>query len=424
MKRKILQRILKWITEKVIKKYNPLIVAVTGSVGKTSTKEAIYTTLKRYRSVRRSNKNLNTEIGAPLVFLGVNEPGKTFKEWLKIILKGFKLIIIRDKNYPAIIVMEMAADKPGDIEYLTGFIKPHIGVVTAIGETPVHVEFYKDVNEVVKEKSLLVKNTKKGGNVILNADDGRVFQMKGRAKTKVKTFGLSNRAEIRAVNLKLTGSAEDPRGVSFEINHDTEKHEIKLPNIFDEGSVYSVLAAIGVGVSVGIPIYRLVESCEEFNAPKGRMRFLEGEKVKIIDSSYNSAPKSTEMALKTLEKLPAKRKVAVLGDMLELGESSEKAHIKIGEQVGFVDLLITVGKDSIFIGESAQKDKFKGEWKHFKDSEEAKRKIADLLREDDLVLVKGSQSIRTEKIIEKIIDNPEKKLVRQEDYWKMEDEQN
>lgn len=414
MKSTILKHLLRIISTKIIKKYNPLIIAVTGSVGKTSTKDAIYTTLKKYKNVRKSSGNLNTETGAPLVFFKVDEPGHDLKEWLSILWKGIKLILKKDKNYPDIIIMEMAADHKGDIEYLTSFIKPHISAVTAIGETPVHLEFYDDVNEIVMEKSFLPKETKKGGNVLLNADDGRVFQMKGRTKAKVKTFGFSDRAEIRAVDFERTGDKENPAGVKFLLKYNTEEHEIKLPNVFDKGSVYAILIAIGAGISVGIPVYRLVESCQEYIPPKGRMRLIEGKKCKIIDSSYNAAPKSTELAFETLKELPAKRKVAVLGDMLELGEHSEKAHKEIGEKADFLDLLITVGEDSKKISDQFTKKSY-----HFENSEEANKKIEDFIKKDDLVLVKGSQSIRTEKIVEKLMkDKPSKHLVRQYYPWK------
>ena len=419
MKSEILKRVLRKITKKIITKYNPLIVAVTGSVGKTSTKDAIYTTLNRYKNTRKSSGNLNTEFGAPLVFFGVDKPGRDTKSWLKILWKGFKLTVIRDKNYPEVIVMEMGADKPGDIEHLTEFIKPHIGVVTAIGENPVHIEFYEDVNEVVKEKSLLAKHTKKGGTVLLNGDDGRVFQMKGRAKAKVKTFGFSDRGEIRAKDVKFLGDNQTPQGVEFILKHGTEEHKVELPYIFDKGSVYSVLAAIGVGISIGIPVYRLVESCQGFEPPKGRMRILEGDGFNIIDSSYNAAPKSTELALETLKTIPGNRKVAVLGDMLELGETSKEAHRKLGENLDFLSLLVTVGEDSKLIGESAKENEFKGEHFHFKEASEAGKKLKELTKNGDLVLVKGSQSIRTELVVEELmIGDPKKELVRQYYPWK------
>jgi UDP-N-acetylmuramoyl-tripeptide--D-alanyl-D-alanine ligase len=276
------------------------------------------------------------------------------------------------------------------------------------------LEFYEDVNEVVKEKSILVRETKKGGAVLLNADDGRVFQMKGRAKTKVKTFGFSDRAEIRAKDFRLTGDKDNPSGVEFTLNYETEEHKVELPNVFDQGSVYSVLIAIGVGISAGIPIYRLVESCKKYLPPKGRMRLIEGEKCLIIDSSYNAAPKSVELALETVDKLDAKRKVAILGDMLELGDLSEETHRKMGDKVQFLDVLITIGKDSKQIHNKFNKEKY-----HFENSEEAVDKINSLIKNGDLVLVKGSQSIRTEKIVEKLMkEDPKDLLVRQYHPWK------
>lgn len=414
MKSAMLKIILKWLTVKIINKYRPYIIAITGSVGKTSTKDAIYLTIGKYRNVRKSNKNFNTETGAPLVFLGAKEAGQDFKSWFLIIWQGFKLILRKDKNYPEVIIVEMAADQKGDIDYLTSFIKPSIGIVTAIGETPVHLENYSNVDAIVKEKSLLVKNTKKGGKVLLNADDGRVFQMKGRAKAKTVTFGFSKRAELRASDIKFTGNKKNPAGLKFKFSHQTEEHMVQLPNVFDKGTVYSVLAAFGAGIVLGIPIYRMVESCKKIVPPKGRMRLIKDKKYLIIDSSYNAAPESTKMALRTLEALPAKRKVAVLGDMLELGDASKEAHNKIGELTGFLDLLITVGNASNEIGKS-----FRGEYFHFNNAEEAANKISKLLKKDDLILVKGSQSIRTEKIIEKIIKgDPRKLLVRQNYPWK------
>ncbi len=414
MKSTILKKILKWLTVRIIKKHKPYIIAVTGSVGKTSTKDAIHVILGRYRNIRKSSKNLNTEIGVPLAFIGVSDPGNDLKSWLSIIWKGFKLTVKKNKNFPEIIVVEMAADKKGDIEYLTEFIKPSIGIVTAIGETPVHLENYTDISELVKEKSLLVRHTKKSGKVLLNADDGRVFQMKGRAKAETITFGLSERADVRALDIKLTGDKKNPAGLEFKFKYKTEEHKVELPQIFDKGTVYSVLAAFGAGINLGIPIYRMVESSKKIEPPKGRMRLLEGKDCLIIDSSYNAAPESTKMALETLKSLKAKRKVAILGDMLELGEHSKEEHQKIGEIASFLDLLITVGKDSAEMRKS-----FTGEYFHFENSTEAALKISEILKRDDLILVKGSQSIRTEIVLEKILKgDPKKLLVRQEDCWK------
>ncbi len=423
MKRKILRKILRFLTEKIVNKYDPLIIAVTGSVGKTSTKDAIYTTLKRYKNIRKSSKNFNTDIGAPLVFLGVDDPGKDLKSWLLIIWKGVKLLIKKKKAYPEVIVMEMAADHKGEIEYLTEFIKPHISVVTAIGEIPVHLEFYNDINELIKEKSLIVKNTRKGGAVILNADDGRVFQMKGRAKTGVKTYGLSSRAEIRGNKIKFTGTEDEPRGVKLSVTHGTEEHEILLPNVFDDGSIYSVLASIGVGISMGIPVYRLVESCKGFKPPKGRMRLIKGDGFNIIDSSYNAAPSSTEIALKALKKAPGKRKIAVLGDMLELGNLSTRAHQNIAKKCQFLDILVTIGKDSELIGQALKEEGFEGDVFHYESSKEAAKKMKEIVEANDLILVKGSQSIRAEKVIEELmVGEPKKELVRQYYPWKKDEE--
>lgn len=420
MKEKLLKRALKILTVGIINKYDPIVVAITGNVGKTSTKDAIYDILKQHKSVRKSKKNYNTEFGAPLVFFGIDNPSQSAKGWLKILLRGLTLLFKRDPNYPNIIVMEMAADRKGDIEYLTDFIKPQIGVVTAIGDVPVHIEYFEDVNELVKEKSFLVKRTKKEGKVVLNADDGRVFQMKGATDGQADTYGFSDRAEIQAGEISKMDK-DEPGGIKFDITYKTEEHTVKLPKIIDEGSVYAILAAIGVGLSLDIPLYRLIDTCKEFKSPRGRMRLIEGmNSTWIIDSSYNAAPLSTELALGALKNLTGQRKIAVLGDMLELGDESEEAHREIGEQTSFLDILITVGEDSEYIGEEAgdSSDIF-----HFDDSEEAASKLKEILQPEDLILVKGSQAVRTEKVIEAIMKNKEKAedlLVRQYPPWKDE----
>ncbi len=421
MKSKILKKILGWLTIKILKKYNPTVIAITGSVGKTTTKDAIFTLLEGERKVRKSEENFNTDIGVPLAFIGVKGPGNSFKEWLSIIFKGLKLIIFKDKDYPNYLVVEMAADRKGDIDYLTNIAPPDIGVVTAIGDIPVHIEFFENVNEIIKEKSLLVKKLKRGGRAILNADDGRVFQMKGRTRGKVTTFGKSKQADFKIKEINFLGK-EKPEGARLSISYKTQEHQIDLPHVFDRGTIISISAALSLAASLKIPLYRLSEKASKIVPPKGRMRLLEGvNNSYILDSSYNSAPSSNRKALEALKELPGKRKVAFLGDMLELGDYALRAHKEAIKEAHFVDVLITIGDNFKEVS-----NLFKGESYHFSNSKEALKKARGIIKEGDLVLVKGSQGIRTEKIVEALLKDSSKAkkvLVRQNYPWIKDEEE-
>ena len=187
--RKILQIILRWEARWILWKYKPRIVAVTGSVGKTSTKEAIFTVLQDSFRVRKSEGNLNTEIGVPLTIIGFPSGKGSYLRWLAIIFAGLRQVFFKI-IYPEILVLEYGADRPGDIKYLVENFAPTIGVVTAIGKTPVHLEFYKDRQQLVAEKANLIKSLPATGVAVLNADDKDVAEMKFLTKGEAVTFGL------------------------------------------------------------------------------------------------------------------------------------------------------------------------------------------------------------------------------------------
>src|SRR4030043_1014507 len=168
--RKILQVILKRLSKIVLNKYKPVIIAVTGSVGKTSTKEAIYHVLKSHfgeKEVRRNQRNYNNEIGVPLTIFGLETAGRSIFLWLIKFIKIFWMIITK-VPYPSFLILEMGADRPGDIKYLTDFVHPDTGVITALGEIPVHVEFFESPQQVAQEKKNLISSLSEKGVAILN----------------------------------------------------------------------------------------------------------------------------------------------------------------------------------------------------------------------------------------------------------------
>ncbi len=397
----LLKLALKLVTKLVIKRYDPYIIAITGTVGKTSTKEAMVAVLSDKFNTRGSAGNLNTEFGAPLVFLKQGKAGESYLEWASILLKGVSLLVFRDKDYPEIIVSEIAADKPGDIEYLCSVIKPHISVITAVGEVPVHVEFYNSVEEVAKEKAKLAFAAK--DNVFLCFDDPLVREM-----GEGITFGFEKEADVYIHSFEHT-----QKGVSFAISHNKKDHRFHLP-LIGKPAAYSFAAAFAVASYLGLEDI----SSDNIFSPPGRMSLLEGIKeTMIIDGSYNAAPASVFSALECLEDFPAKRRLAVLGDMLELGEHSLDQHRKVGERARSVcDIVISVGELSREMNSDY----------HFQRSEDVASFLPDVIKKGDVVLVKGSQSIRTEKVVYSIMKYPqkaEKLLVRQTSYWRKKDEQ-
>ena len=433
MQKSILQKILSILARTAIRKYKPTIIGITGSVGKTSTREAIFEVLKKKYRVRTAEKNYNTEIGLPLTILGIPHYGKNIFGWLYGLIRANKRIVFGGA-YPEILILEYGIDHPGDMDRLLSIVRPDIGVVTAIGDVPVHVEFFKDPEEVVAEKAKLVSAVSKDGRVILNHDDYAVYDMKDKSKAKVLTFGFEEKAEIKIINYQLSISKDAkfgdiPDGITFKIEHQGHVVPFRLHGAFGEPQAYAVAAAAAVGISLGMNLVEVSEAIKGFYPPPGRMRLLKGIKDSfVLDDTYNAAPEAMRSALDTLKGLPGIRKIAVLGDMLEIGKYTEQAHRAIGDQAGdFVDLLVTVGPRAKFIADEAATRGIEGrvlskdQILRFEDSAEAGEALASLIKKGDLVLVKGSQSMRMEKAVEKIMAHPERAaelLVRQEEYWK------
>lgn len=397
----IVEKILKKLTEIYLKKYNPKIIAITGSNGKTSAKEAVFAVLKNKYKVRKSEKNYNTEIGVPLSVFGVEAPRNKFG-WPIALLKSIKETYFA-KNIPEILILEMGADKPGDIKYLTGFIKPDIAIVTAIGDFPVHVAAYGGPKAVAEEKSQLVKVLETNGVAILNFDDKAVLDMQEKTKGHIFTFGLENGADIKAIEMQ--NNFGDFSGISFKMELDGKVVPVKIEDVYGKPAVYATLAAIAVGEVMNMNLIEIADALKEYKTPKGRLNLIKGIKGShILDDTYNASPLSVMSALEVLKELPAKRKIAALGDMKELGKYSEEAHIAIGKEAAkIVDYIFTVGDQAEFIAQGALANGYKKEniFK-FKKSVKAGKALRDITSEGDLILSKGSRSMKMELIVEEI----------------------
>jgi len=427
--KKIIQLKLKFLAKLILKKYNPKIIALSGSVGKTSSKEAVYVVLKDHYKTRRSIKNYNNEIGLPLTIIGEETQGHSILGWIAVFLHAFNLILFKDETYPEVLILEMGIDHPGDMDYLNSIVSPDIAILTLIDL--VHVEYFKSRTKLIEEKEKLVKNIRKNGLAILSLDDESQKKIIEKTKVKTYTYGFNKKANFRAENLKFSykndGSFNKVRGVSFNLFCHNESVEVFLPNILSSSMVYSALVASAVGNYFDIHLADIAESLKNFKAPAGRLNLIKGIKnTMIIDDTYNSEPQSATSALNVLKSFPINdnaRRFAILGDMLELGSYSVKSHKDLGRKVFSlgIDKLITIGERSRDINRGAleegmaQNDVF-----NFKNSDEAKMFIQNRIKEGDIILVKGSQGIRMERIVLEIMAEPlraKELLVRQDEGW-------
>jgi UDP-N-acetylmuramoyl-tripeptide--D-alanyl-D-alanine ligase len=422
--KKIVVYILTLEAKAVLKKYKPKVVAVTGSVGKTSTKDAIYATLLPFAHTRKSAKSFNSEIGIPLTILGLPNAWNDIGKWAANIFKGLSLIF-KKHNYPEWLVLEIGADHPGEIEEVMRWIHPDISVITRIGDVPVHVERYKSVKDVIKEKSFLARGVKPDGFLILNADDADVMGFKEFTNAQVITYGITESADVHGTYIQpLYDDKKVLCGTSFKVDLDGSSIPISLSNIFGKTHVYPVLASFAVTKALSLNALSAQSAFADYDYPRGRMNIIAGiNNSVVIDDTYNASPVAMEEAILGAADIDVSgRKIAVLGDMLELGRYSSEEHMRLGSLAGGIfDVLVLVGIRAKEMQEPAIKSGIKQSNVYtFDTSNEAGEFLKGFIEAGDLVFVKGSQGMRMERAVEKIIAYPEfkgKLLVRQEPEW-------
>lgn len=410
--KKIIFYLLQVESRLVLWKYKPKVIAITGSVGKTSTKDAVYAVLSGISHVRKSEKSYNSEIGLPLSILGCPNAWNNLFLWLKNLLKGLGLVLWRHK-YPEWLVLEVGIGKLGDMERTASWLKTDAVIVTTIGETPVHVEFFPSKKHLVEEKSELIKTLKKDGLLVLNADDEAVLEMKTKSKNRVVTYGFSG-ADVLGSGENINYDDKGvPDGFIFRVDAGGNSLPVVVEGVFGKNHAYAALAALALACGLKLNMVEAASRLKNYDFPPGRMRVLQGvNETLIIDDSYNSSPVATYAALGTLGDIKTVgRRIAVLGDMLELGKHTDEAHRNVGEVARErSDVLITVGPRS-----KVMEGNF-----HFSNSREAGEFLKTFIKKNDLILIKGSQGMRLERAVEAILQNQENKaklLVRQEPEW-------
>lgn len=412
--------LLTWEAKLVLAKHKPFIIGVTGNLGKTSTKDAIYAVLKQHFYTRRSQKSMNSEFGVPLTILGQKSGWSNPFMWIIILANGF--FAIWQKSYPTHIILEIGADRPGDIKFISSWIKPDITVVTQFGEVPVHIEFFADREAIINEKGYLIDALKKTGLFIYNADDHDSQKLLERTEARKVSIGIHEQADIKAGNIKQYGHPLE--GVEADVTVEEVAYHLVLPEVVGNSPVYCALPALAIARELAIPLDVACAALRDSDKPKGRMRLLRGMNGSlIIDDTYNASPKATEHGLKTLSTLETTgRKIAVLGDMLELGAHTRDEHYKIGlEAAKYCHKLYTVGIRSRVIAEGALDGKMLDEnIMQCDTSIDVGKELVQVLGPNDIVYMKGSQGIRMERAVMMILaetHDPKRVLVRQEREW-------
>ncbi|MCK5475435.1 MAG: UDP-N-acetylmuramoyl-tripeptide--D-alanyl-D-alanine ligase [Candidatus Pacebacteria bacterium] len=410
--RKIVIKILNLLAKETLHKYNPIVIGITGGVGKSSTKKIVHEILKDNYSIHCDRSRYNVDIGIPLTILGLESGGHSVTKWMKIIFKAI-MKLIKKSDYPDVLILEMGVNRPGDMKKMLKVVKPHIAIMTTIGKYPSHIKYFKDIKHIFREKSLLIKSLGKKDLAILNCDDEFIDDLKKSTRSKVITYGFDQKALVRGDEILLGDKKfkmeDGSMGMTFKISHKGTTVPFRLIYALGKGQIYSTLAAVSVGINFDMNLVKMSQAVLKYRPLAGRMNLIGGiNNSMIIDDTFNANPGSMFFSLETIRKLSASQKIAVLGDMLELGEYCQKGHREVGKKVlGSVDILITFGSRSKLISQEAIKMGMDREKIfHFEDMEDVVKLLSKIIENDTIVLVKGSRAMNMEKIVKKLMAEP------------------
>ena len=345
------------------------LIGVTGSAGKTTTKECIAHVLGTRHRVLKSQGNLNNHFGMPLQLLEL-EPEHELA------------------------VIEMGMSHAGEITALAKLAQPDCGVVTMVA--PVHLEFFDSVAAIARAKYELIESLHSGGIAVLNADDEYVSQFGRDFHGRVVMFGLHKPADVSAQNIQSRGS----EGSAFEIVVNGERAPALLP-LLGEHNIYNALAGVAVGLQYGVPLAAAAESLATLSAGDKRGEILHIAGATVINDCYNSNPKALDSMVRSLARIPAQRRIVVAGEMLELGPAGEEMHRQAGASMAAlgVDRLLGVRGLAQAMVEGARRAGVKAEF--VSSPEEAGEWLRREVKAGDVVLLKASRGVRLERALEK-----------------------
>ncbi len=425
--KKIGKKVLQYESKLILKKYKPKIIAISGSVGKTTTKELLYSVLSNKFYVRKSDKSFTVELGLPLTIIGYPRDNNYIWSLIIHMLHGLRIILWKSE-YPDWLILEIDADKIGDLESVSQLLHPDILVLTAIGKVPAHIELFPSVEVFLEENKKIVNSVVRDGVIIYNADDENSFNLVQDSDIKKISCGVGSGCSVGASEYKIlygSGKIEKiPTGMTFELTADSKKYSINIFQSIGIHNVYASMLSFAVGRELKIPEENIISSLNQYKSIPGRMNIIQGIKnTIIIDDSYNSSPNALDQALSVLAELKSSgRKILVVGDMLELGKYSAEEHRKSAHKIKEIaDYVFCVGIRARLIAQELLSLDFP-EAKIIQTdlSEEAGAELQKIIEDGDTILIKGSQAMRLERVVEEIMRHPEDKsklLVRQEEEW-------
>lgn len=421
--RDLFANVLAMFARGVLHKYQPTVIMVTGSVGKTSTKDAIAAVLGSQSFVRASEKSYNSEFGVPLTILGASNPWTSPAAWIKVFAHAFALRFY-PSHYPKILVLEVGADRPGDLERILKIATPDVVVVTELPDVPVHIEAYATPDAVRIEEFAPALALASGAQLVMSADDPYAAELARPLRVRICTYGRAEHAAVRMNEEQPLYEDGVLIGMQARIAIGEHEEQIVVQGAIGYPQLLAPVAAIACALSMGMDRANALKGLAAYTPPAGRGRLFKGLRSSLlIDDSYNSSPVAVREALISLQLAHGEgRRIAVLGDMLELGRYSKEEHEKIGVLTATqCDLLITAGERSRATGEAARLAGMNAEQIHsFSTSSEAARFVQEHLEEGDTVLVKGSQSMRMERVTYALLadEKDSQHLVRQDSEWK------
>ncbi len=342
------------------------VVGVTGSVGKTSTRDMVYSVVKQKYKTLKTEGNYNNEIGLPLTILRYHDE--------------------------EVLVLEMGMNHLQEMSRLSMIARPDIACITNVGTA--HIGELGSRENILKAKLEIINGMKEGSTLIINQDND-MLQTVELPHLNVVRVGKDKEASIQASHIVL----EETKS-SFEVEYQGKKEIIEVP-VQGEHNISNALIAIAVGIELNISLEDIKKGIQEFKLTKNRMDILEKNHKTVIDGTYNASVDSMKSSIDVLANYK-KRKVAILADMLELGDYSQQLHEEVGSYVASkgIDILVCVGKEAKYTYQKAResmKDVY-----YFESNQEVIARLDELLKEDDVILVKGSHSMNLKEVVEKI----------------------
>ncbi len=355
--------------------YNIPVVAITGSVGKTSTKDIIASVVGEQYKVLKTQGNLNNHIGVPLTILSL-------------------------KEHEALVV-EMGMSNAGELTVLSKIAQPDIAVITNVGTA--HIGNLGSRENILKAKLEILNGLKENGTLIINNDNDMLnaWKTEYNGNVKIVTYGIENTSDFKASDIKLNENSSE-----FSLESQIDNNEKIMVPVGGMHFVYNALSAIAVGEQLNIPIEKIKNGIANFELTKSRMELIKLEnEITVVNDCYNANFDSMKASIEYLAKTNSTRKIAILGDMLELGDFSNELHAKVGEEVAKnkIDILITVGEMGKVIANAAKQADDGIEVYSFDNNQSAITKINELKKSGDTILIKASNGMKFKEIVEGII---------------------